>query len=334
MAHLFIAYHYEALETACAIQRRIEAIGYSAALNPDPQAGETWQPWIERELERAFAVLALQSPAASASPFVTYEWARALGAGIEVIPVVLGAAALHPRLGELGPLDLGSGSGPAWDALIVRVQAAGENYAAHHRVVPDGTPVEVVAAVENLSSRSPDERQTALETLAGLDHAVARAALADAVRHPLFHAVRRGAVERLAEQAGEDVLPALLLALGDEHDTVVEAAVHALSAAGDPAVPGLHAVLNGPGRLARRAAIRALATIGSAAVPALIDALAQRDWFVSRAAALALGQIGDARAVPGLIEALRSEDDHLRAVAAEGLRQIDTPAARDALAGE
>ena len=282
MAHLFIAYHHEALETACTIQRRIEALGYSASLNPDPQAGETWQPWIDRELDRAFAVLVLQSPAASRSPFVTYEWALALGAGIEVIPVVQGADTLHPRLGELGPLDLGSDSGAAWDALIARVQAAGEAYAARSRSVPDGAPVEVVTAVENLSSRSPDERQAALETLAGLDHAAARAALAAAVQHPLFHDVRLGAVERLAEQAGGDTLPALLLALGDAHAAVVEAAVHALSAAGDPAVPGLHAVLNGPSRLARRAAIRALAGIGGAAVPALIEALAQRDWFVSR----------------------------------------------------
>ena len=173
MAHLFIAYHYEALETACAIQRRIEALGYSAALNPDPQAGETWQPWIERELERAFAVLALQSPAASASPFVTYEWARSLGAGIEVIPVVLGAAALHPRLGNNQHPELRRI--PAPRASVVGSDGASLlEPGTVHRVVLDRSAVSDVqgavnriATVVNNGMPKDDEGRQAAERIGG-----------------------------------------------------------------------------------------------------------------------------------------------------------------------
>ncbi len=55
MAHVFISYHRSDADFAFAAQQELESAGFTAELNPLPDAGTVWYPWIEaalRELVR------------------------------------------------------------------------------------------------------------------------------------------------------------------------------------------------------------------------------------------------------------------------------------------
>jgi CheY-like chemotaxis protein len=55
------------------------------------------------------------------SPYVTYEWAFALGNGKTIIPVLIEDCEVHPRINILQYLDFKEGKRP-WDKLIERIK--------------------------------------------------------------------------------------------------------------------------------------------------------------------------------------------------------------------
>jgi hypothetical protein len=86
------------------------------------RAGEDWRQGIEQGIADSLAVLVALSPASSASAYVTYEWAYALGKGKPVIPLKLGECAVHPKLETVQYLDFSiPGAGP-WESLVERIQ--------------------------------------------------------------------------------------------------------------------------------------------------------------------------------------------------------------------
>ena len=66
----------------------------------------------------------LMTPEAKSSEYVTYEWAFAWGVGIKVIPIMLRATQLHPRLEALQYLDFTNAKSRPWDRLIEEMRAA------------------------------------------------------------------------------------------------------------------------------------------------------------------------------------------------------------------
>jgi len=88
------------------------------------QAGEDWREMIDRAIRESMAVIAILSPESVASAYVTYEWAFALGAGVPVVPVLLRATPLHPRLEELQFLDFTNRRARPWTALVERLEAS------------------------------------------------------------------------------------------------------------------------------------------------------------------------------------------------------------------
>ena len=55
------------------------------------------------------------------SPYVTYEWAFALGNGKTIIPILIEDCEVHPRINILQYLDFKEGKRP-WDKLIERIK--------------------------------------------------------------------------------------------------------------------------------------------------------------------------------------------------------------------
>jgi hypothetical protein len=328
VAHIFISYRHDTVDFAYLLASRLEDAGFSVVINPDPRAGEGWSPWIDRVIGEALAVLALITPESGVSPFVAYEWAYALGAGIAVIPLVLSYTDMHPRLKALDPLDFSNADARPWPGLMERLWARADRLiAAHLPIAPDAS-ANVKTAAAALSSHDGQARLTAVETLAAIPDPAARTLIVAAAQHPVYRAVRLAAVGALAQIKGDDALRGLLAAVRDPDTDVSRAAAHAVSAFGDAAVPGLVEIMNG----GARAAIWALSLIATpSTVPGLIEALKMSGWFAPRTAAVTLGKIADPRAVPGLTEALDSEDESLRTLAAGALQKIGTPEALAAL---
>lgn len=328
MAHIFISYRHDTVDFAYLLAARMEDAGFSGVINPDPRAGEGWSPWIDRVIGEALAVIALITPEAGLSPFVAYEWAYALGAGIAVIPIVLIETELHPRLKALDPLDFISPENLPWQTLLERLWARADRLIDAHLPVPPTAAPEVKDAAAALGSHDGAERLAAVQTLAAMDSPAARAMIIAAAQHPVYRAVRLAAVGALANMKGDDALRGLLIAVRDSDTEVSRAAAQAVSGFGDAAVPGLVEIMQS----GARAAIWALSLIATpATVPGLIEALKMSGWFAPRTAAATLGKIADVRAVPGLVEALDSEDESLHALAVEALRKIGTPEALAAL---
>ena len=80
-------------------------------------AGVDWRQEIDESIKTALAVIAIMSPEARASEYVTYEWAFAWGTGKRIIPIMLRETSLHPRLATLQYLDFTNRNARPWPKL-------------------------------------------------------------------------------------------------------------------------------------------------------------------------------------------------------------------------
>ncbi|SDT52784.1 HEAT repeat [Paenibacillaceae bacterium GAS479] len=162
-------------------------------------------------------------------------------------------------------------------------------------------------------------------------------ALLEALRHEDNQISRKAAYGLSA--AGQGAVAGLLKALGDPSNTVV---IHAAFALGElrelaaAAIPQLAALLGDSSPEVRRQVIETLGLIGKPSegiVPALIRGLRDEDVQTRFMAALSLLRLKSdaADAIPELAEALGDSNRYVRGHAAEALRYIDSPEARDIL---
>lgn len=79
--------------------------------------GIDWRQEIDETIRKAKAVIAVMSPEARASEYVTYEWAFAWGCGKKIVPLMLRQTSLHPRLATLQFLDFSNRLSRPWDRL-------------------------------------------------------------------------------------------------------------------------------------------------------------------------------------------------------------------------
>lgn len=106
MAHVFISYARADSSFAQELKKKLEQANISAWLDQDLlQPGEDWRKEIDTAIQGSFALIAVMTPHAFESKYVTYEWAYALGLGIKVIPIMLERTSLHPRLDVIQYLD-------------------------------------------------------------------------------------------------------------------------------------------------------------------------------------------------------------------------------------
>src|SRR5450759_3535943 len=106
MSHIFISYTNHDIDFAENLIVRIQQEGFKVWVDNDSLlAGYDWRGAIDDAIKNAFALIVIMTPEAKSSELVTYEWAFALGAGVNVIPVLLENTILHPRMEALQYLD-------------------------------------------------------------------------------------------------------------------------------------------------------------------------------------------------------------------------------------
>jgi hypothetical protein len=76
------------------------------------ERGTKWKDEIDTHLSSSFAVLVVATVHSNASPWCTYEWARALGMGKSVIPLIYSTDHLHEKLSEINGFDFIQGQHP------------------------------------------------------------------------------------------------------------------------------------------------------------------------------------------------------------------------------
>jgi hypothetical protein len=85
------------------------------------QAGTEWRNEIDHGLLNCEIIIVLLNQVSTKSPYVTYEWAFALGNGKTIIPILIEECEVHPRINILQYLDFKDGKRP-WDKLIDRIK--------------------------------------------------------------------------------------------------------------------------------------------------------------------------------------------------------------------
>ncbi len=93
-------------------------------------AGEEWRNGIDEGIASSDVLIVVITPESCKSPYVTYEWAFAMGSGIKVIPVLLRDAEVHPRLAVLQYLDFRDQRKGPWDTLCKEIAKTASRIAA------------------------------------------------------------------------------------------------------------------------------------------------------------------------------------------------------------
>ena len=218
---------------------------------------------------------------------------------------------------------------------------------------PETSGDRVPALVEALQDKSETVRLNAAYTLGKMGDSVVPV-LIDAMRKETLASIEEttakppdnlhgtnptaGYAAQALSAIGSQAVPLLIETLNDEDWWVRAMTVDVLTkigqSAGD-AVPALIGRADDEHWWVRRNAIEALGTIQSCSstTSLLVEAVRDEDYRVRRNAALTLAKLGQPadEAIPGLVEMLEDENRYNRFYAANGLRRIDTPAARDAL---
>ena len=84
-------------------------------------AGTEWRNEIDQGLLNCDIVIVLLNQLSTKSPYVTYEWAFALGNGKTIIPVLTEDCEIHPRIEILQYIDFKESKRP-WEKLIERIK--------------------------------------------------------------------------------------------------------------------------------------------------------------------------------------------------------------------
>ena len=285
MKHIFISYKKpDDGDFADAVANRIEKAGFSPWIDNDKlQAGKDWRNDIDQAIKESFTLIVIMAPEARASEYVTYEWAFALGAGINVIPILLKRTELHPRLEALQYLDFTDYTHRPWEDLIRVIK----NAAAYQDI-----PYYIKQAIAALNNVSSIDRESAINILAEANYCDI---LIEALSHPLQD-VRCNASKALGKVKNPTAVPSLLNALNDPSTEVRRNTAWALGVISDPrAAPSLLGTMFDSNEDVRCNSIWALGEIKDLrAVPSLLEALHDPNEEICRKAAEALGKIREA----------------------------------------
>jgi HEAT repeat protein len=146
--------------------------------------------------------------------------------------------------------------------------------------------------------------------------------------------LRTGVSEALASIGGDEVVDALITALGDDNYYLRKGAADTLGRIGGKrAVDGLMSGMRDP--KARDQARWALVSIGGPyVIERLVTDLKDKDPLIRASSAYTLGKLKDAGAVEPLIEALKDPDAEVRENAVEALGELRDPRAVEPLTPE
>ena len=325
MKRVFISYCRDDGDFADNLRHTLEAAEIPTWQDTDLYGGQSWRAEIDLAIRESLAVVVVMSPEAAKSEYVAYEWAFALGVGVNVVPVLLKIVPedLHPALQSRHCLDFSSRSARPWDLLTRAVKGTappGERTTI--RIPPNAPPV-VEQAVRALDSLDESQREAALDTLESMNHPAVNEVLAEAMNHPIGK-VRRRAVRMLLKRGDKRCLPVVLRSCyrqgwgGSEISPYrfMSASwgvnIEELARLGAEVAPDLIAALGSENEGARGAAAETLGAMGiREAIPHLTRLLADPDECVRASAWQALGKFNDASLLPIFQEAFRKDQDPL-----------------------
>jgi HEAT repeat protein len=309
MKRVFISYCHENGDFSDALRRRLEEAGIPTWQDTDLYGGQQWRAEIDLAIREALAVIVVVSPEAMQSGYVAYEWAFALGAGVNVIPVLLraGSEPLHPALQARQCLDFSSRLARPWELLFRAVQGTGapaRNTTIH---IPPGAPPVLEQAVRSLDSMDESQRNAGLDSLETMDHEAVVEVLAGAVTHPIRE-VRFRAGQMLLRRGDRRALPAVIEELALRHRWSSD--THTFTKLGRDALPDLVAALHHEDSCVRGVIAREVvgAMRDPATIPDLLRLLDDEDSWVRQCAIRAASQFRDSAMLPAFQKAFRRKD--------------------------
>jgi hypothetical protein len=230
MAHVFISYAPENFEYADLLVRWLEGHGFTPYIDSESEempAGKDWRQEIDDAIRDAFALIAVMSPEAKQFEYVTYEWTFALGVGVRVIPIVIEATELPPRLRALRHLDFTNRVAYPWDGLFNLLREIQLEYNFTQTSLTQVASKDVRQIVADLYSDDPNKLKSAVERLSKIDDWAARESLVQVLRHPV-KTVRTAVALALAHTGDVRTIPNLIEAMRSNSKDIQWAALRAL----------------------------------------------------------------------------------------------------------
>ncbi|WP_139957812.1 toll/interleukin-1 receptor domain-containing protein [Flavicella sediminum] len=116
---VFISHDHDDADFAELLKLKLEKHSINSWIDTERlKIGQDWRQEIDDGIQNSIAVIAIMTPEARKSEYVTYEWAFAWGKSIKVFPIMLKQTQLHPRLESLQYLDFTNRSARPWTELI------------------------------------------------------------------------------------------------------------------------------------------------------------------------------------------------------------------------
>jgi len=121
--HVFLSHSKHDGDFAELMKLRLEKEGIQSWIDNDRlEPGVDWRQEIDEFIRASKTLIAIMSPEARESEYVTYEWAFAYGSGVDLVPVMLRETPLHPRLAALQYLDFTNRRARPWGRLIKSIR--------------------------------------------------------------------------------------------------------------------------------------------------------------------------------------------------------------------
>ena len=122
---VFISYSTEDSDFADLVKMKLKEEGIDVWIDQDElNAGEEWRNEIDLGISNSDALLLILTKASHGSPYVTYEWAYAIGRKKRIIPMLYKATEVHPRLSVYQHLDFTQQRKGPWDKLFSQIKQA------------------------------------------------------------------------------------------------------------------------------------------------------------------------------------------------------------------
>ncbi len=116
---VFISHDHDDADFAELLKLKLEKEGFIGWIDTERlKIGQDWREEIDIGISNSLAVIAIMTPEARKSEYVTYEWAYAWGKSKKVFPIMLKQTQLHPRLESLQYLDFTNRTNRPWDKLL------------------------------------------------------------------------------------------------------------------------------------------------------------------------------------------------------------------------
>lgn len=125
MPQVFISYSAKDIDFAQLCMAKLEAENIDTWIDHGSiHGGELWRESIDEGIQSSEAVIVIISPNSYESPYVTYEWAFALGLGVKIIPILLNETESHPRLSTIHHFNFTNALSRPWGEFIEEVKRA------------------------------------------------------------------------------------------------------------------------------------------------------------------------------------------------------------------